>query len=164
MLPVFLTQSLMNTAPFWVAMLGYLVNNEVIRWQLLACMVGCFAGIMVLNFGSNSNKTVDFNNSEQYKQYYTFGVLGCVLMVFLSALQQVLTRKIREVHFSIMQANYAFFACITMVIVLSIENGLKQKSAGASFSLSTFTSLRLFNYSWQQWLCLILLSAVNYPL
>lgn len=50
-LPIFIHQSIVNTQIFWVAVLGYLINRETIKWQMVLCMIGCFVGIMVLNFG-----------------------------------------------------------------------------------------------------------------
>merc|ERR1712124_153621 len=99
----------MGTAPFWVAILGYLVNREAIKWQLILCMIGCFLGVMALNFGSTDKEPKDGKvESSKVFSHYTLGIMGAILMVLLSALQQVLTRKIRTIHFSIMQANYAF--------------------------------------------------------
>ena len=48
-LPVFIAHIGSNLSPFWAALFGYCVNKEKLRCFQGICMVGCFAGIVVLS-------------------------------------------------------------------------------------------------------------------
>lgn len=47
-IPVSTLSILMNTAPFWAAILGYLIAGDNILKFEVFCMIGCFAGVIVL--------------------------------------------------------------------------------------------------------------------
>jgi drug/metabolite transporter (DMT)-like permease len=48
LMPLFLANIMMNTGPFWAALLAFLVLGESVRVIDIICMVGCFIGVVVL--------------------------------------------------------------------------------------------------------------------
>jgi drug/metabolite transporter (DMT)-like permease len=48
LIPLYLTTIMFNTIPFWSAILGYFINNESVSKILGICIIGCFAGIVVI--------------------------------------------------------------------------------------------------------------------
>ena len=48
LLPIFLANIMLNTGPFWAALLAYCVLGENLSLIDIICMVGCFIGVVVL--------------------------------------------------------------------------------------------------------------------
>lgn len=47
-MPIFLANIILNTAPFWTAILAYCILGEGVKTMEIICMVGCFVGVVVL--------------------------------------------------------------------------------------------------------------------
>ena len=47
-MPIFLANIILNTAPFWTALLAYCILGENVKTMEIICMVGCFVGVVVL--------------------------------------------------------------------------------------------------------------------
>lgn len=88
------------------------------------------------------------------------GVLTGFVMILFYSIVQVLTRKMKAVHFSIVQFNYGFFASSCMLMFLIGEYVVKRNDK----ENYPYERLRLFSYDYKQWMCLLALSALNYPL
>ena len=67
----------------------------------------------------------------------------------------VMTRKMKSIHFSIIQFNYGFFSVSALTIWIVIE----------FYSMSTesygYDTIRISNYNWDQWGLLILIAFMN---
>lgn len=50
-LPIFVQQIVFNTAPFWTAILGFLILGTNVTSFDIQCMIGCFFGVVTLIFG-----------------------------------------------------------------------------------------------------------------
>lgn len=48
LMPIFLANIILNTAPFWTALLAYCILGEGVKTMEIICMVGCFVGVIVL--------------------------------------------------------------------------------------------------------------------
>lgn len=48
LLPIFLANIVLNTAPFWTSLLAYVVLGEEVKKVEIICMIGCFVGVIVL--------------------------------------------------------------------------------------------------------------------
>jgi drug/metabolite transporter (DMT)-like permease len=48
LLPIFLANIILNTCPFWAALLAFLILSEKIKCVDIICMVGCFTGVIIL--------------------------------------------------------------------------------------------------------------------
>jgi drug/metabolite transporter (DMT)-like permease len=47
-IPVSTFAILMNTSPFWAAILGYIISRDLILKFEVVCMFGCFCGVFIL--------------------------------------------------------------------------------------------------------------------
>jgi len=54
-IPVSTLSLLMNTAPFWAAVLAYIIFGEMILKFELICMLGCFFGVIILTNGQEKD-------------------------------------------------------------------------------------------------------------
>ena len=54
MVPLSLTTVLFNLAPFWVSILGYLLNGEPVQWFEYLAMIISFLGVFGIAFGGDT--------------------------------------------------------------------------------------------------------------
>ena len=47
-IPLYLVGIIQNTMPFWAAIIGYCMNREKVLKLEILCIIGCFAGLVVL--------------------------------------------------------------------------------------------------------------------
>jgi len=47
-LPVSITTIIINTTPFWVAILSFLILKDKLKRFEVFCMIGCFIGIITI--------------------------------------------------------------------------------------------------------------------
>ena len=47
-LPVFVTAIVINTAPFWTAILGFVVSGESVSKSEIVYIIGSFSGIVIM--------------------------------------------------------------------------------------------------------------------
>jgi len=95
-LQVFIASTIINTQPFFVAIMAFIVNRESISKHLLLCMIGCFTGVIILNSSvkEDDKKIID-------RQSFILGMISIFTFVVCSSMVNVLQRKMREVHFAI---------------------------------------------------------------
>ena len=100
-LPIFIVQICFNTAPFWTAILTYLINKEVMTKSTFICMIGCFVGIIILSI---SKKSDDQSVSDKLDNRTDFYIgLGCIFFTsWMFASFGTLSRKMKDMHFSVM--------------------------------------------------------------
>ena len=118
-LPIFIVQIVFNTAPIWTSILQYFINNDKISCYQALCMIGCFTGVVVLALA----KSPIFDHETQIEktsQFY-FGLMVIFLSAILFSVGGVLTRKMKVVHFSVIQFNYGFLAFLTLLIWVLVE-------------------------------------------
>lgn len=108
-LPLAISTIIINTTPFWVAILGYYLNKEALTRFELGCMAGCFTGVVVLATAKKSEK-VDGTTGNHYVGFFAALVcswfFGCVI---------VITRKLRQYHFSVMLYHYTSIAQLVYI-------------------------------------------------
>ena len=63
LLPMFIVSIVSNTMPFWASLLGYLILSESVAKVDIICMIGCFAGVVLIAF----NKRDTLNSSSKLK-------------------------------------------------------------------------------------------------
>ena len=63
LLPIFLTVIIVNTSPFWTALIGYLTLGDKLTFTELFCIVGCFIGVVIL--GLAKKLELGFNSAQE---------------------------------------------------------------------------------------------------
>lgn len=85
-------------------------------------------------------------------------MIAGLLCVVSSALINVLNRKMQSVHFSIIQFDYAFFAWITMFVLIIAEYAFfhddKQRY--------NFPTIRILTYNFNQLLFIVAYALANF--
>ena len=117
-LPLYLTGIIFNTSPFWVAILGYFINQETVSKTELVCILGCFIGIVVLMMAKKSDITQDATTHSDT----VIGVTLVFITSWLAAFVMSATRKLRHIHFSILLFYYSFFATALYIVYMIIEH------------------------------------------
>jgi len=68
-IPLVIITIVVNTAPFYIAILGYIINREHVSIFTAVCIAGCFGGIIVLcstNVNSDSNVEIIIDDTEDW--------------------------------------------------------------------------------------------------
>lgn len=110
--------------------LAFLINHESITKAQLICMIGAFSGIIVLSLSSKDQKSpnnvVDTKIVEEegpYKKQEPILILGLIcigLNVLSFSSLAVLIRKLQNIHFSMINFHYGYFAVILCLLFLVI--------------------------------------------
>lgn len=93
-LPITIFQTLFYTMPFFIAILSYFILKDKFVRVELGAMVFCFVGVIIL---INTKEDDKQKNSE----YYFIGVIITIYFSFAASVVQVLTRYMKETHFSV---------------------------------------------------------------
>ena len=99
-LPIFVLMITFNTAPFWAAGIAYFMNGSKPTKCLLACMVGCFVGILVIALpktGLIGGPGIVIHERSEFLLTF-FGILFCA---FGYSLIMILGKKMPGLSFSL---------------------------------------------------------------
>lgn len=129
-------------------------------------MAGCFTGVVVLalaktNIFGNSQEEVSEENQEKVDDktmfYFGLGMISCTALGFSTV--GVLTRKMKSIHFSIIQFDYGILSVSGLLAWILIEFAIKKNSEDpAAYGYDT---LRILNYGSVQWVLLIVIAFMN---
>jgi drug/metabolite transporter (DMT)-like permease len=99
-IPISMMSILLNTSPFWTALLGYLIANDPILKSQMICMVGCFIGIIVLTTAElDLNKKHNlFKKSDHTDGNVYIGIFFAMICSWGYSFVNVATRYLREIH------------------------------------------------------------------
>ena len=97
-LPISIFNTILNTGPFWVSILSYYILGETLLKREFAGMMVCFLAVMVLiNTKTDGNEV-----SRPFDRFYLLGVILAIFEAFSVAVVFVVTRRMKEVHFTVM--------------------------------------------------------------
>ena len=85
---------LFQTGPFWTLLLGLLINKEPILKIEYVAMVICFCGVIAI-----STSKADQQVTSDYPK--SVGVMLGFLTAWLGATTNVLNRKLKDIHFTV---------------------------------------------------------------
>ena len=108
--PIFVFAILRNTSAFFIVILGWLINGESVSKTEGVFIMGSFTGITYLILQKDEN--VSTNNN------ITLGVVFSLMTAFFLSIVIVATRKLKEIHYSIMIFWYSTCATSFYIIVL----------------------------------------------
>ena len=117
-LPLTLYQILYNTLPFMIAIIVFIWLCERITKFEFAAMCLCFSGIiLVALYSPETEKEVDEAGEQQEDDTsYSFGITMALVTTFLYAVAGVVARRLRTVHFTVIQFHYSFIGTILFTI------------------------------------------------
>lgn len=114
-------------------------------------MVGSFVGVLILV----NTKIEGHESTKSFDRFYLLGIILAVFEALSCSVVFVVTRKMKEVHFSVMQINYTFLASSFQLLFLF----------GRSFynTGSFFDGIGLLNgaYSYKEYLIMCIASFFN---
>ena len=93
---IFLFTIILNTTPFWTAMLGYYFLGEALTSFEFLCMIGCFAGVVTLTLSNESElETTERKKYLVEGESPMFGMFCSLVCAIGSAVVIVTTRKLK---------------------------------------------------------------------
>lgn len=153
-LPVFIAQTINNMLPFSSGVFGYLINGEKIRKTMIYCMIGSFVGIVILNVYKPKKE----NEESKDFDHFNWGMVSGFAFVIFGALVNVLNRKMKSIHFSIIQFDYAFVAWSTMFIIIVGEYALFHNDK----ERYPYPTMRILTYNFYQWVLILAYAVSNF--
>ena len=124
-----------NTAPFYTLILGYYILQEKVTMTDILCLVGCFSGVLVLSLFTESASNSQTGLKEGYNPL--IGIMCCMLSASSYSFIIVLTRKLKNIHYSIMLFQYGFWATLLFIIYALIDFVLGQDTYPSIFFLDS---------------------------
>ena len=110
-----------NSNPFCTAILGYFWLGERLSVFEIISMVCAFSGIMVMSMAqSGPSKSLD----PKFVMGVGIALVACVGQSFIC----VASRKLRTIHYSVIQFNYALTSTIVMGTCLLVTKGQYQST------------------------------------
>ena len=110
-LPMMVGVIIINTNPFFCAFLAYFYLKESVTKHEIICMIGCFVGIIILSLSKDKQtSTLSELTGLLVPQNHFIGFLASIMCSFFSAIVYVVTRRTKNIHFSIMLFHYGWIA------------------------------------------------------
>jgi drug/metabolite transporter (DMT)-like permease len=129
-LPLFIVQILNNTTPFWATIIAFIFLGDTVTKVEIVCLIGCFAGVTAIavsqvhaNGNSDSaelKEKSDSKNSTKTGQYI-FGIIMILVTALTHSSAAVITKKLANVHFAVLNICYGIFATGALFIWLLCE-------------------------------------------
>lgn len=126
---MFVAQIGFNTAPFWTVILGFLILGTSVTQFDIMCICGCFLGVVTLVLAKDDNqmhesqeidKALSHNlvNKDVTLKQYQFALVCVFITAVCYSFVGVITRYLREIHFSLMMFHYGWIASLILWIYM----------------------------------------------
>lgn len=115
-LPLTLFQILYNTLPFMIAIIVFIWLCERISKFEFAAMCFCFSGIILVAIYAPEQEAEVDETGEKEDTSYSFGITMALVTTFLYAVAGVVARRLRAVHFTVIQFHYSFIGTVLFTI------------------------------------------------
>ena len=102
--------------PLWASILGYCLNGEAVSKFQIMCMIGSFVGVIILSL----SKSGEEDNVTSKRNFYV-GLIAALLCGFCFSFSTVLTRKLKGLHYSIIQFHYGLISTFILTIWVVID-------------------------------------------
>ena len=116
MIPISINMIVINLHPFWTGILGLLMNGEPFGKIDLFAMLICFAGIAGITLTAAPTPENDANYS------YLSGVLLALFASFCIASINVIGRRIRKIHWSVVLTHLSVQYLVVCTMIALIDN------------------------------------------
>ena len=126
LIPLTIFEGIKNTTPFISGLLAYVWLGERLSMFQVIAMICCLGGITIVTVSDNrasAGQTQDKSGaaSDTVLTSYRIGVMLALIIICLFAVGAVTTRRIRQVHFSVIQVYLSLTGFIVSAIWLAIE-------------------------------------------
>jgi drug/metabolite transporter (DMT)-like permease len=112
-LPLMVSTIIMNTNPFWCALLGVFILGEKVSKFHILCMFGGFLGVVIVSMNKAEDATTksDLTGFERIQNHFV-GVSAALISAFFAAIVFVTTRALKQIHFSLILFHYGWMAVL----------------------------------------------------
>jgi len=117
MMPLSLTTIIFNLAPFWASILALLIHKESISKLEYLAMLITFAGVVGVVLGPNQNGAAWPN--------LTLGIAIGLVTSFGYAINNVLNRSLKEVHFSVLLFYHTLIGSMLCLLIFGTYSAVK---------------------------------------
>lgn len=135
LLPLSLHMIIYQTSPFWTSILAFWLNGERIQMFEYFAMALCFLGVVAIALSKQSSVALETN-----EEFIGVGVCFCVAWAYASC--NVISRKLKDVHFSVICFYHPIIGATTAAAVLLCQ-GVFAKSSLVMHDLSLYGWLLL---------------------
>lgn len=140
LLPLGIANIIILSAPFAVVGLAkYLFNDPILAGEIKVMMLS-FVGLLFITFAKPVSETIE---QVQPASQYILGVGFSLLTLICLANVLVMGRKMKGIHFSVLQLHFSFWGAIGTGIFLPLEQG------------------PLFSFDRQTWLLILCMGGTN---
>jgi drug/metabolite transporter (DMT)-like permease len=94
----------------WTSVLAYLILREPIHKTEIAAILICFSAVVLISQSKSGETTVDGVTFLMYQ----LGILAISYTAFGFGIVGVFTRKMKEMHFSVILFWYSLFGAVTL--------------------------------------------------
>jgi drug/metabolite transporter (DMT)-like permease len=171
MIPLFISTIIINTAPFISSLLAYFTLGDKVTKLEICLMTGCFSGVVALALAKGGYfegdeadvalKTNEVVNITISTSQYIFGMSMMLVTACCFSGVTVMTRKMKEIHFSLLMFHYGAFASTLIGAYLIIEFIAKSNNGTYDAVSEDCTTFRLFCYDSAQWFLLLAVGICN---
>lgn len=153
MIPLVVLQTINGTSPFWAGVLGWCFLRESISRFEICAMVLSFVGICIIASSKAITSTAGDVVMDDEGDSLVMILVGSSLIfvnAWMFASVAIVTRQMQKLHFTVNLFYYSILATVVVLIILVAE------------SLAKWEPIRLWSYSWQQWLFMCSACLANY--
>ena len=150
-LPISIFQIMTNTSPFFISIASYFILSEKLKKREFIGIIFAFIGVIIIV----TNKAEGTSQRKAFDKYYLLGILLTLVYASFFGTVQVLTRRMREVHFTVIQFYYTLIASCCQFIFLMIRSHYN------SGSLTKEIAFLNGVYSKHEWALLFVISIIN---
>jgi drug/metabolite transporter (DMT)-like permease len=114
MVPLTWMTIMFNLTPFWISILGFFINHERVSLLEILAMILCLILIVALTLTQKEDGNDEKNTN------VAFGFFLCILCSWVNAAESICTRRLLDVHYSIVMIWNSFFGFIPPATVMSV--------------------------------------------
>jgi len=111
-MPITLKQIIYNTTPFWASIMSFVLLKERIKLHEGFAMVMSFLLIILLAQTRQQTTPIEGSN-------IGLGIVLALSCAFGASIKAVTTRKMQNVHFSVLMFHYTLFQMVVLLFPLA---------------------------------------------
>jgi len=134
MIPLTINQVIINLVPFVAGLIAFLWLGEKLAVFQIVAMFFCFAGMAIVALSNNAmDESSEVTDDKSEFSQYKIGVVLAIFCMIIIAISNVATRRIRNLHFSVIQFYLAVLGFIVggvWLLIFSLDHEVFQFHGG----------------------------------